>query len=396
MSIRSKIGITIILSLSIVLLIGWSSAASQGQKPTWKGKIVTENSIKVVKNPADPFFGELIFQLEEDLSIGGNENDDNYYFPTGITGLNVDEDGNIYVSDIGNSRVQQYDKTGKFIRTFGRKGQGPGEFRFPSQIQFDIEGNICVFDSRFIQIFARNGISKNKIPMKTVPNYGFLTAKGTIFGTVQIGFESGGPKEAVIKLDREGGSPQTIADFSAEHKASHNSIVWHSYSSRVIISPVDTAFFCYGLSTNYRIFLADEEGKTILIIEKEEKPLPISSKEKDSVKKGPLAGEWRSGKANLREELVFPDHRPYFSRILADNAGRIYVVRLKSILVQTPDTMIDVFSRDGHYLYHAKIFFVPNKIKSGSAYEIRENKETGDFKIIRYKVKNWEQIKDGI
>lgn len=395
MSIRSKIGTTIILSLGVVLLNWWQSVASQGQKPAWKGKIAAENGIKVVKNPAEPIYGELILQLEEDLSIG-NDKDDNYYFPTAITGINVDGAGNIYVSDFGNTRVQQYNKSGNFVRSFGRKGQGPGEFRFPGQIQFDIEENICVFDSRCIQIFAKNGIFKNRITMKTVPNYGFLTAKGTIFGTVQIGFESGGPKEAVIKLDREGGSPQTIADFSAEHKASHNSIVWHSYSSRVIISPVDTAFFCYGLSTNYRIYLADAEGKAILIIEKEVKPFPITSKEKDAVKKEPVAGEWRSGKPNLREELVFPDHRPYFSRFLADGAGRIYIVRLKSILDQTPDTMIDIFFRDGYYLYKTKIPFLPNLIKNGAIYEIRKNEETGDIKIIRHKIKNWGQIKVGI
>jgi len=395
MSIRSRVGITIILSLLTIILIGWASVTIPGSQPSWKGKIVTENGVKVVKNPSEPLYGELILQLEEDLSIG-SEKDNNYYFPKGITGLNVDEGGNIYVSDFGNTRVQQFDKTGKFIRTFGRKGQGPGEFQFPAGLQFDIEKNLCVFDSRRIHIFARNGVFKNKISMKTVPNYGFLTAKGTIFGTVQIGFEADDPREAVIKLDREGGSPQTIANFYAEHKASHNSIVWHSYSSRVIISPVDSSSFCYGLSTNYRIFVADGEGKTILILEKEEKPLPITSKEKDLVKKGPIAGEWRSGRPNLREELLFPDHRPYFSRILADGAGRIYIVRFKSILDQTPDTMIDVFSRDGHYLYQTKTSFTPNIIKDGAIYEIRESKETGDYKIIRYKIKNWNQIKVGI
>jgi hypothetical protein len=70
MSVRSKIGITTILSLGIILLIGWTSVANQGRQPTWKGKIVTENGVKVVKNPTEPLYGELILQLEQDLSIG--------------------------------------------------------------------------------------------------------------------------------------------------------------------------------------------------------------------------------------------------------------------------------------------------------------------------------------
>jgi hypothetical protein len=104
MSVRSKIGITTILSLGIILLIGWTSVANQGSQLSWKGKIVTENGVKVVKNPAEPLYGELILQLEQDLSIGGNESDDNYYFPKGVWELNVDDQGNIYAADGGNRR----------------------------------------------------------------------------------------------------------------------------------------------------------------------------------------------------------------------------------------------------------------------------------------------------
>ena len=43
-------------------------------------------------------------------------------------GLAFDKDDNVYVTEIGNNRIQVFDKTGKFLTMWGRKGSGDGEF----------------------------------------------------------------------------------------------------------------------------------------------------------------------------------------------------------------------------------------------------------------------------
>ena len=43
-------------------------------------------------------------------------------------GIGIDKNDNIYVTEIGNDRVQVFDKTGKFLTAFGKKGSGDGEF----------------------------------------------------------------------------------------------------------------------------------------------------------------------------------------------------------------------------------------------------------------------------
>ena len=43
-------------------------------------------------------------------------------------GLAFDKDDNVYVTEIGNNRVQVFDKTGKFLTMWGSKGSGNGEF----------------------------------------------------------------------------------------------------------------------------------------------------------------------------------------------------------------------------------------------------------------------------
>lgn len=67
--------IYLILFLSILMM----SVSDGNQKAEWKGKIEKENGIKVMKNPREPLYGESKFELEEDLSIG-NQQDVNYLF----------------------------------------------------------------------------------------------------------------------------------------------------------------------------------------------------------------------------------------------------------------------------------------------------------------------------
>ena len=41
----------------------------------------------------------------------------------------MDSDGNLYVADFLNARVEVFDADGKFIRAFGKRGDGPAIFR---------------------------------------------------------------------------------------------------------------------------------------------------------------------------------------------------------------------------------------------------------------------------
>jgi streptogramin lyase len=71
-----------------------------------------------------------------------------------------DSEGNIYISDgYINSRVAKYDKNGDWVRSWGEKGTGPGQFRLPHAIAVDRHNNIYVGDrtNRRIQVFDTEG-----------------------------------------------------------------------------------------------------------------------------------------------------------------------------------------------------------------------------------------------
>jgi hypothetical protein len=398
MSIRSKIGITIILSLGIVVLIGWTSVINQRPQPSWKGTIVTENGVKVVKNPAEPFYGELVLQLEENLSLGGNVNDDNYYFPGGAS-IAIDQQGNLFIRDAGNIRIQEYDKAGKYVQTIGRKGQGPGEFQFPAMVDVDRDGNIWVLDAptRALKVFSPDGTFKKSTPLRaSIQPQFYVSKEGYIFG-MEINYRTpGGPRIAVLKLNPDGSFAETIAQFQGELKPNQKGYAIHSYSNSLFLCGLNPNALCYGFSMDYKIFLADGQGKTISIIQKAEKPISVSGEEKDWIKKKGIFAALGVSKKEREEVVVFPPHRPYFGRIVADDTGRIYVSRTPSVLGENKIKVFDVYSVDGIYLYRTQLPFWPEVIKGGFIYEIRTNKETGDIRIVRHKVTNWDQIKSGI
>jgi uncharacterized protein (TIGR03663 family) len=79
------------------------------------------------------------------------------------SGLAVDADGNFYVADTGNHRVQKFDRDGELVATFGQptddlQNPEPGEFNKPGDIALDDQGNLYVVDTwnHRIQKFDRD------------------------------------------------------------------------------------------------------------------------------------------------------------------------------------------------------------------------------------------------
>src|SRR5437588_3703872 len=74
-----------------------------------------------------------------------------------------DAAGNIFVADgAGNARIAKFDKDGKFLKSWGKRGEGPGEFANVLSIAVDAQGDVYAGDggNRRIQVFDNNGVVK--------------------------------------------------------------------------------------------------------------------------------------------------------------------------------------------------------------------------------------------
>lgn len=85
----------------------------------------------------------------------GNGNSE-FNFPTNLC---IDKHGNAYVLDALNFRVQIFNKNGDFISQFGSAGDASGYFARPKGIAIDTFGNIYITDALFhvVQIFDKSG-----------------------------------------------------------------------------------------------------------------------------------------------------------------------------------------------------------------------------------------------
>lgn len=391
MKAKAVITIGILLLIPSILFLSCSQ-----QKSDWQGSIEVVDGVTIVKNPAEPVHGEFTFDLEENLVIGGQVDDDNYYFPRRVA-LSVDDQGNIYVLDTGNFRVQKYDSSGLHLLSIGRQGQGPGEFQYASDLSVDTEGNLRILDSdaRAIKVFTKDGQYLRTLKIMTfIQPQLFISQEGFIFGWRDDYRPPDGPKVSILKLRPEKSEIETVAEFQGELKSNQPWFAIHWYTTRLAMCPLNSTAFCYGHSSEYKIYVADGNGETIRIIEKYEEPTPITRAEKDAtVKDGIYAMIGRSQLPEDGEGVVFPSHRPYFGRMFADDRGRLYVSRHPSILNKDGPKEFDVFSEGGSYLYRTKLPYFPALIKAGFLYEIRTDEDTGEITIVRHKITNWEEYK---
>lgn len=78
-----------------------------------------------------------------------------------------DAAGNIFVADgLGNARVAKFDKNGRFVKSWGKKGTANGEFANVRSIAVDAQGNVYAADAgnKRIQVFDNDGNFKTAIP----------------------------------------------------------------------------------------------------------------------------------------------------------------------------------------------------------------------------------------
>lgn len=94
-------------------------------------------------------------ELLRDIGTRGNGNGE-FNLPRDLA---VGRNGDLYVVDSGNFRVQVFDRDGEYLRSFGKVGKQMGDFARPKEIATDNDGNLYVIDTAFgnFQIFNADG-----------------------------------------------------------------------------------------------------------------------------------------------------------------------------------------------------------------------------------------------
>lgn len=161
-------------------------------------------------------------------------------------GLAVDSKGNLFVADYYNGRVQKFGPDGKFILTFGTKGDGEGQFKEPNSVVIDDAGNVYVTDGLAHKLMKFDSEGKF-LKEWTKPTLDFYGPRDLAFG----------PNKKLYIID-QGHTNITVFDLAAETFK-----VWGS------AGPGDGQFneaTGIGIGDNM-VFVADRDNKRIQIFD---------------------------------------------------------------------------------------------------------------------------------
>jgi len=377
--------------LTCFFLISLIVFSAYGYQQKWKGTIEYEDGVKVIINPKKPLYGDIVFDLEQDLSIG-REDDDNYIFFR-VRGIEVDKDENIYVVDYGNYRIQKFDKSGNYIQSFGRWGQGPGEFQHNLRLDIDEQsGNLHISDGvHLIKIFDRNGNYLEQILLEK-PIVGFnLDGKGNYLAIWET-MSNVKLSKTFCKIDGNGKMIKNYAEYpyhilfrqTGENTSASGN---YPYAYDLFMSKIKANKYIYGYSENYELNVVDQDGQIQYKIKKIESPKGFSAEEKRLQQSTKL--KYKS--------FEIPAHKPFFYSIFSDSEGRIYIQKNRTHGFDFEiNREVDIFSKDGYFMYRSVLPRGTYLIKDGFLYDYFMNEDTGAEMVRRFKIKNWDQIKEGI
>ena len=212
MEIRRRNKIKVV-SIVLFLLVITIFVSCHKEKSGWKGTIEEKDGVIVVKNPKDPLYGPEVLRLDEELSLGVINGPENQMF-SGISDIDVDKHGNIYILDHDESCCRVFSSEGNFLRTIGHPGQGPGELEQPlfqhickdNQLRIEDTGN------RRIAIFTLEGkFLKNISTAKIRLSHTAADYEGNILATRILAIRGENPRIEVQKF-----SPELEFIFSLE------------------------------------------------------------------------------------------------------------------------------------------------------------------------------------
>ena len=364
-----------LIGLSILL----SAAVSCGrQQAEWKGTIEDVNGVELIKNPREPMYGERIYVLEEDLSIGKASDRQEHAFSE-IIDVGADNEENIYVLDFKQSHVRVFDKVGGYLRTIGKMGQGPGEIQRPTSLYITPGNELLVNDrgARFLHFFALGGAYLRSRSLARWTS--FSRPKVDAHDNIVVRVPIFAPEKVTFVLKKfDAGLNELCQIFSYEMDNTPGIYDVHPPQCFWDLGRDDC--IVWGYSDKYELNVLDPGGQVARRIIKDYEPVLTTEEEKK---------EWIEsafGEKGVPPDVKvnWPKYHNAFQSLRADDEGRIIIQTYE----KTPDasgSYCDVFDRQGKFIVKIPVKSEPRVWKKERFYTIEEN-EDGYQCVKRYRI----------
>jgi len=309
-----------------------------------------------------------------------------------IGDLAVGADGGIYILDNRGGRILRFDSEGKFLGTFGRPGQGPGELQRPMSLVRSASGDIVVSDGNF-SVFSGDGVFLKRIAGR--PNSlvdAIFPAKGGGFLLSETRFRS---TDAGIALDKT--VEHTDADFrivktlfrrSDEYggKAKTTATAYYSFAA----GPGSELFVLDRTSREYRVLALAPEGRPISDIVRPYRPVAKCPEDLADEKHRLRAAGARIAamEGGSGSDVEVNPEKFAVDNIAVDRQGRLWAA------THAPEPcdrtiFVDVFGIDRSWIGRFRLgaFAMPRLKIGGDALYVFDNQPTEEIVLVRYDLK---------
>jgi hypothetical protein len=352
---------------------------------TWEGTLQEVDGVIIVKNPKMPMFGKDGCSIEEDLSIGSADKGEESAFSE-ITDVGIDEEENIYVLDRKEARIVVFNKAGGYLRTIGRKGQGPGEMQNPQNIYVTPRDEILVNDrgARCLHFFGRDGKHLRSQSLARMPSFHRpkVDSQNNIVArtmTVTTGTNTTGkvPFPFILaKFDAD--LNERFRIFSYEYFIIPNTL--NVYPPECFWAVKNDDSIIWGYSDKYELQILDTSGHIVRRITREYDPVKITEEAKKEWVK------WSYGDQGVPAGVTvnWADHHNAFHSLDVDDLGRMFVQTYEKG-ADGSGYYYDIFDSEGRYFAKILLKAAPRALKRDKLYSIEED-EKGFQVVKRYRV----------
>ena len=270
------------------------------------------------------------------FSVGESSQDPSTYFGS-IADIRVDSAGNMYVLDPMLSSVRRFGPSGEAGPSFGRSGQGPGEFGrgVMKAVALGKTGDVFVGTaearSRLVR-FSPLGDFRAEISFGG-PRTHYLAWDGDEQGGIvakvlPVGEDGGGILYSLHRVDLESGSTTRILDLplSLEKKGMEN----HLFGGAPLWTVDQDGRIAVGLSTSSHVLIYDAQGIVLDTVTIDRAPKRVTSRERESVLRMQEesylnAGLPPSAVADLMGRLFVEDAYPLFLSVFFGPDGTLWL-----------------------------------------------------------------------
>ena len=327
--------------------------------------------VLIAENPSDAFGQEWQLQLPPVLEIGRADGDEDgpdlFGFITQAIQL-----GDIAVADDGLAReIRIFDEDGSHLVTFGRPGEGPGEFTNLWSIAELAGDSIAAIDNLNgrVSLFTSAGAFVRSFPVPRLPGasapnvVGWLDDGTLLFQTLSRPVSRDTRDQSTVHLyavDRHGKIMETLGEFP-DSRLGRNGLAL-GFGARARFAVGGTLAWV-GHPSDFELVGHDRTGSVRRIVRMNRTPKAVTQEEvAESQAEVEKSLEGMSGPAVERIlETEFASTHPVHGMLMSDETGSLWVQRYRNRFAQDPGPgEWDIFDAEGRLTGYLTI---PNEFR---------------------------------